>query len=163
MWRCFSSLTRLQELHTWNLDLADIPGEVLLLPQLTSLRLKECNGYNGLDKSMDLSPLQNLVELDIWVGNFEGVPVMLTTCQSLEVVKLDWCHLLRVSRAGIDVLKTLPHLKKLTIIHRLNPVAIESIARSTQDIVHMVQDLLLVDFEFDIETDVDDEEEYLNF
>ena len=68
MWRCFSKLTSLQELHTWNLNLADKPGEVLLLPQLTRLHHVECNGYYGLEKCMDLSPLQNLVELDVWGG-----------------------------------------------------------------------------------------------
>ena len=86
-------------------------------------------------------------------GNFEGIPVMLTTCPSLEVVKLDRCHQLRVSRAGIDVLKTLPHVRRVTIIHRMDPVAIESVARSARDTVRMAQELPLVDFELDFESE----------
>ena len=44
---------------------------------------------------MDVSPLQNLVELDISGSGIENIPVLLTTCQSLETVKLDRCPLLR--------------------------------------------------------------------
>ena len=89
MWQCLSSLTTLQELHTWKIHLVDIPSEVLLLTQLTSLH--HCYGLQKC--SMDVSPLQNLVELDISGSGIENIPVLLTTCQSLETVKLDRCPL----------------------------------------------------------------------
>ena len=138
MWRCLSSLTTLQELHTYNLNLVDIPGEVLQLTQLTSLHHEECDCY-GLSCCMDLSPLQHLVELDISGSNIRDIPVMLKTCQSLEVVKMGWCDHLRLRRAGINVLKTLPHLKRVRINHRFNPVAQRSMTRSAQDGVRMAR------------------------
>ena len=153
MWRCFSSLTMLRQLHTWNFNLADIPGEVLLLNQLTSLHQEECNGYNGLACAMDLSPLQNLVKLDISGSNIGGIPAMLMTCQSLEVVKLDQCNHLRLNKAGIDVLKTLPHLKKVTINYRFDIVAQRSMDRSAQDTGRMARELPLVDFELDFNSE----------
>ena len=68
MWQCLSILTTLQELHTYNLNMADIPREVLLLTQVTSLQHRDC-----LEEcTIDLSPLQNLVDLDISGSNIES-------------------------------------------------------------------------------------------
>ena len=100
MWRCLSSLTSLRELHTENLKLADVPGEVSLLTRLTSLHHRD-----GLERlSTDLSPLQNLVELDISGSSLGGFPAL--PCQSLETLKMNRCHLgTLLNQEGLSKLK----------------------------------------------------------
>ena len=137
MWRCLSSLTSLRELHTENLKLADVPGEVSLLTRLTSLHHRD-----GLERlSTDLSPLQNLVELDISgssLGGFLALP-----CQSLETLKMNRCHLgTLLNQEGLSKLKALPRLKKVTL-HDTG-----RILQFGQVIVRMARELPLVDFEF---------------
>ena len=111
MWRCLSSLTTLRELDTEDLTLADIPGEVSLLTLLT--RLRHCRGLKDL--SLDLIPLWNLVGLQIMEGVEREVcvPVMLSTCQSLETLSLDCCGNLKLTREEMQVLEMLPRLKKI--------------------------------------------------
>ena len=137
MWRCLSSLTTLRELHTVNLSLADLPTEVSLLTRLTSLHHRD-----GLARlSTDLSPLQNLIELDISgssLGSFPALP-----CRSLETLKMNRCHLgILLNQEGLSRLKALPRLKKVTL-HDTG-----RILRFCQEIVRMARELPLVDIQF---------------
>ena len=136
MWRCLSSLTTLRELHTENLNLADIPGEVSLLIRLTSLHHRD-----GLARlSTDLSPLQNLMELDTSGSTLGCIPVM--ACQRLETLRMDHCDIdPALTWEGVCRLKALPHLKKVTFNSMDQPL------QPTQEIVRMARELPLVDFE----------------
>ena len=137
MWRCLSSLTTLRELHTDNLRLADVPGEVLRLTCLTSLHHK-----SGLETlSRDLSPLPNLMELDISGSNFDCIPIM--TSQSLRTLTMDACDpSFLVTRECVSRLKALPHLQKVTFGDLDQP------PHCLGWIVDMARELPLVVFEF---------------
>ena len=60
-----------------------------------------------------------------------------------------------MSREGIDVLRTLTHLKKVTFYYMPH----KSIARSAEDIVRMARELPLVDFEFEFDDSDDDDDD----
>ena len=136
MLQCLSSLTALQELHTNKLGLNDIPGEVSLLTRLTSLH--HVSGLRSL--STDLSPLQNLMELDISGSSLNCIPMM--TCQSLRTLNMDRCHRsFLVTQEGVSRLKALPHLKKVTFNY------MGQASQPAQEIVHLARELPLVDFE----------------
>ena len=138
MWRCLSNLTALQELHTKNLNLADIPGEVSLLNRLTSLHHKL--GLRRLDT--DLSPLQSLMELDISGSRLGCIPVMV--CQGLETLRMDRCDIgPALTWEGITRLKALPHLQKVTLNCMDHPL------QPAQEIMRMGRELPLVDFELE--------------
>ena len=138
MWRCLSSLTTLRELHTENLRLADVPGEVSLLTRLTSLHHR--SGLESL--SMDLSPLQNLKELNVSGSSLGCFSVM--TCRSLETLRMDCCDIgPALPWEGISGLKALPHLNKVTFNHMEQPL------QPAQEIVRMARELPLVDFELE--------------
>ena len=51
--------------------------------------LHHCHGLEGW--STDLSPLRNLLELDISGSRSESIPARLTTCRSLQTLKMDEC------------------------------------------------------------------------
>ena len=90
-----------------------MPAEVLLLTKLTRL----CCSLGLETMSRILSPLENLVELDLSYGYFCSIPDMLSSCRSLEVLLMEQCEDLQITRDGANALGCLPQLRRVSFIN----------------------------------------------